>query len=522
LSPDNRRLYLAHARNSRYGIQCIDLATGQQLWQTELQPDDGLTALAISPDGRVLASGSGFEDPTIHVWDAATGGLIRPLEGHSAFVTDLSFTRDGRRLISAATDQTIRFWDTSTWTESKVLRGHTDEVLAVAISEAVQLVASAGKDGDLKLWRDDGKTLTDGYRRLPENIGDYDVGLQDHSRVLLVTRSSPPAWTDLKRDSPPVSLPELGSSTNSWWDWYGTNTLCHWNGTNQIIVHEWRDAEFIPRGAITLASGMPPTGFTYNPKRQLMAWSEGTNSASIYLASLAAPGRRIELKSDATGFVPHRFSEDGTYLAAWIKGRPWPETHDTFRVWNVDAEQIVASIDEGVWWAIFAADKRALVASIIQSGDNHEIRFYDLIHTNQAPRRFPGKHFSFALAVSPEGGLVASGTGGGEVRFFDPIKGELVESVHGHLNAAAGIAFSPDGRRLISTSGGREAVKLWDVGTRQELLTLAGTGSYLGEARWTADGDVILAGAPWQAWRAPSWEEIAAAEAKEKTESKQP
>jgi hypothetical protein len=79
-----------------------------------------------------------------------------------------------------------------------------------------------------------------------------------------------------------------------------------------------------------------------------------------------------------------------------------------------------------------------------------------------------------------------------------------------------------DGRRLISTFGGREAVKLWDVGTRQELLTLGGTASSTVSGRWSADGDVILAGAPWQAWRAPSWEEIAAAEAKEKTETKQP
>jgi hypothetical protein len=54
------------------------------------------------------------------------------------------------------------------------------------------------------------------------------------------------------------------------------------------------------------------------------------------------------------------------------------------------------------------------------------------------------------------------------------------------------------------------------------LLTLGGTGPYLRVARWSADGDVILAGAPWQAWRAPSWEEIAAAEAKEKTEVQRP
>ena len=62
--------------------------------------------------------------------------------------------------------------------------------------------------------------------------------------------------------------------------------------------------------------------------------------------------------------------------------------------------------------------------------------------------------------------------------------------------------------------------KIWDVGTRQELLTLSGTGSTLFAARWSADGDMILAGAQWQAWRTPSWEEIAAAEAK--TESKKP
>ena len=88
--------------------------------------------------------------------------------------------------------------------------------------------------------------------------------------------------------------------------------------------------------------------------------------------------------------------------------------------------------------------------------------------------------------------------------------------LHGHLNAAFGVAFSADGRRLISTCGGREAVKLWDVGTRQELLTLAGTGSLLYDAAWSADGDVIGAGVPWQIWRAPSFAEIDAAEVEAK------
>ena len=52
-------------------------------------------------------------------------------------------------------------------------------------------------------------------------------------------------------------------------------------------------------------------------------------------------------------------------------------------------------------------------------------------------------------------------------------------------------------------------------------MTLAGI-DCVGVARWSADGNVILAGPPWQAWSAPSWEEIAAVEAKETAETKKP
>jgi WD40 repeat protein len=320
---------------------------------------------------------------------------------------------------------------------------------------------------------------------------------------------------DLKQDSAAVSLPEIGSSIN-FLGWFGTNILCHWNGIDQIIVREWRGTEFIQCGAISLmTSGTRPSGFAYNAARQLLAWTEGKSSKLVYLASLSSPGRRIELRSDVPSLLPFRFSDDGKYLAAMPAGR------NSLHVWNVDAGQIAVSVGEQIDDASFAAGGRVLVVSILLRND-HEIGFYDLAHPGQAPSRVPGRHFARSVTVSPDGGLVASSTLGGLVRLFDPVQGELLDSVHGHLNAARGIAFSPDGRRLISASGGREAVKLWDVRTRQELLTLAGTGSTLEAARWSADGDAILAGPPWQAWQAPSWEEIAAAEAKDKAASKQP
>ncbi len=137
--------------------------------------------------------------------------------------------------------------------------------------------------------------------------------------------------------------------------------------------------------------------------------------------------------------------------------------------------------------------------------------------------------------VSPDRQVLASGSGFEDptIRVWDAATGKLLHRLYdGHTSFVSQLAFTRDGRRLISSSGGREAVKLWDVGTRQELLALAGTYYGLSAARWSADGEVILAGPPWQAWRAPSWEEIAAAEAKEpptsdfgeprKADSKQP
>jgi WD40 repeat protein len=534
LSPDNRRMYRVRSEEDWNGrIQCIDLGTSQELWHTELQGEP-LLALDISPDGRVLASASGWQGTTIHIWDTATGKLLKELAGHTASIIDLAFTRDGRRLISAGADQTIRFWDTSTWTETQVLRGHTHEVRAIAISEAAQLIASTDKDGSLMLWRMDEKRVADGYRRLSESLGDDGVQPLDHSRVLLQPPGQPPELVDLKRDSPPVSLPGIGSSDNVL-GCFGTNLLCLWNGTNQILVGELRGAEFVQSGAITLDSGMRPTGLAYNPARRLLAWSEGTSSKSLYLASLASAGRRIELTNDVSGLVPLRFSEDGNYLA----GAKEP---DILRTWNVETGQIVVSINQNfsVPWptaafrvaSCFAANGRVLVVAIPHRTRN-EIGFYNLaLGPDQVPRRVPGGFVDERLAVSPNGKLVAASSQDGEVLLFDAAKGELKDSFYGHLNTAGGIAFSPDGRRLFSTRNGREAVKLWDVGTGQELLTLAGADAYLGMARWSADGDVILAGPPWQAWSAPSWEEIAAAEAKDpplsdfggqrKTEIKQP
>jgi WD40 repeat protein len=90
---------------------------------------------------------------------------------------------------------------------------------------------------------------------------------------------------------------------------------------------------------------------------------------------------------------------------------------------------------------------------------------------------------------------------------------------------AYSLAYSPDGRRLAVGGSGDEAVKIWDTTAWDELLSLKGDGVRFDPVRFSPDGRFLLgvnANGKAYLWSAPTWEEIHAVEAKDKTESQQP
>jgi WD40 repeat protein len=112
---------------------------------------DWVRAVAISPDGQILASGS--DDNTIKLWHLHTGKLLRTLAGHSDWVLSLAISPDGQTLISGSRDNTIKLWHLESGELLRTLSEHKKWVYSLAVSPDGYTLASGSEDKTIKIWQ---------------------------------------------------------------------------------------------------------------------------------------------------------------------------------------------------------------------------------------------------------------------------------------------------------------------------------------------------------------------------------
>ncbi|HEY9299070.1 MAG TPA: protein kinase, partial [Phormidium sp.] len=107
---------------------------------------DRVTSIAISPDGKTLASGSG--DKTITLWNVASGKQVFTISQISAFVWSIAYSPDGLTLASTSgnyvdgNDNSIQLWNLTNGQNIRNFRGHSSSISSVAISPNGQTLAS--------------------------------------------------------------------------------------------------------------------------------------------------------------------------------------------------------------------------------------------------------------------------------------------------------------------------------------------------------------------------------------------
>jgi WD40 repeat protein len=132
----------------------IDGTTGSVLGELRHSsiPGNGVTAIALSEDGRTLATGA--MDRRISLWDADTldalpGGLFT---GHRGNVTGIVFWDGGDTLMSADDAGDVLLWDVSDRRQFARLGGPLDDVTSLSVDRDTSTLLASSEDGHLWTW----------------------------------------------------------------------------------------------------------------------------------------------------------------------------------------------------------------------------------------------------------------------------------------------------------------------------------------------------------------------------------
>ena len=466
-------------------VELWEVETGERIGTLRHADWDRVTAVAFSPDGTSLASGSW--EQVIKLWEVESrremGIWEVPRESDSVWPLPVAFSPDGRRLVSGFQDGTVRLWDVATQTETARLEGHTDRITSVSFSPDGGLLASAGGRGDptVRLW----DTATQAQvATLTGHTGEVrSVAFSSPDGAILASGGWDRAvrlW-DVATHEEMATLEEHGGPVHSVAFSRDGATLVSGAADGTVLL---RDVE--SRNAARLSGHGSLSSMALSPDGAILA--SGSQDGTVRLWDAATRARIATLEGHASGVNSVSFSADGSLLASGSWDR-------TVKLWEVGSRELVETLEghrDGVTSVSFSPDGTTLASA--GGWNDATVRLWnvgtrELIgtlegHTNEVR----------SVAFSPPDGALLASAGGYEdrtVKLWDVETRELIGTLEGHENEVSAVAFSPDGNILASVSW--DGIRLWSVTTREPIVHLEGAGGRQSVA-FSHDGQSLVSG----------------------------
>jgi WD40 repeat protein len=149
-SPDGMTIYAAGGEPGLGGSVIAWKVNDGAIVRTFVGHLDACYAIALSPDGKLLATGS--YDQKIKLWDTATGKELATLKGHNGAINSLAFRPDGMVLASASADRTIKLWSVPAGERLDTFSQPTKEQTAVVFSADGKRLFAGGADNRIRAW----------------------------------------------------------------------------------------------------------------------------------------------------------------------------------------------------------------------------------------------------------------------------------------------------------------------------------------------------------------------------------
>jgi WD40 repeat protein/serine/threonine protein kinase/DNA-binding XRE family transcriptional regulator len=393
-----------------------------------------VTAVAFSPEGRMAISAS--EDRTLTLWDIASGQAIRGFQGHDDKINAVAFSPDGRTALSGADDRTLCLWDVAADAALHRFQGHDDKINAVAFSPDGRTALSGSTDTNLILWDIAGGQAIRRFR--------------GHSDKVNAVAFSPDGRTALSASD---------DRTLVLWDIAGGQAIQRFRGHSDKV----NAVAFSPDGRTALSGAEDTT---------LKLWNLATGQAHLL-------GKQTE------GVFSVAFGSDGRTAISGSRDT-------TIGLWDVVAgKPIRFLIGHGgsVQATAFTPDGR----TVLSGSADTTLRLWD-IHNGAEMRRFVG-HSAIVrcVAFGPSGRTILSCSDDASLILWDVVDGQPIRRFQGHTDAVNSLVFSSDERAALSASGDR-TLMLWDIATGQPIRRMAGHAAGVTSVVLSPDGATALSG----------------------------